>query len=241
MLGQKESKEKNPTPANSAKKDRVIKFMDKPQEQLQAQQPTNPTPSQVNSSRKSIVIPIGLGILFVLVAIVAYLLGTRQSQKVIQNQLTPVAPTSIPSPTPDETTNWKTYADGYYSFKYPSNWSATGVYEDYYKYQIVTLYNPNQSVVLEVFPTQPPYGWGGVREWETNNLEIDFEDKKYTVVENFVDDGAYVDFKIVKDKEYHILFGTGHPTTSKSKSVADYKASRNTILRILSTFKFTSP
>lgn len=32
------------------------------------------------------------------------------------------SPSPVPSSIPDETANWKTYSNQYYSFKYPSNW-----------------------------------------------------------------------------------------------------------------------
>lgn len=61
----------------------------------QAQQPLNPTPPAVNSGRSK-VIPIILGIAAVIViAIGAYVLGTKQTQPVVQNSVQP-------TPTPDQ-------------------------------------------------------------------------------------------------------------------------------------------
>lgn len=92
----------------------------------QVPQPVNPTPPIVNPS-KSKVIPIILCIVTVIIiAIGAYVLGTKQSQPVVQNS---VQPTPTPSPTPiDETVNWKTYTDPTYNYSlnYPSDWSLLG-------------------------------------------------------------------------------------------------------------------
>ncbi|MBI2028097.1 MAG: hypothetical protein HYT07_00675 [Candidatus Levybacteria bacterium] len=78
------------------------------------QMPSNNTPS-------SKIIPIGLGILFVLVTIGSYILGTKQNQTVVSNKQSSVVPTTIPSPTPDETTDWITYENKQYNFslRYP--------------------------------------------------------------------------------------------------------------------------
>lgn len=45
----------------------------------------------------------------ILVGVGGYVLGTKQNQTAVQNQQNTVVPTSIPTPTPDPTANWKTY------------------------------------------------------------------------------------------------------------------------------------
>src|SRR3989344_7665167 len=92
----------------------------------QTQQPLNQTPFPVNHSSKSKVIPIILGVVAVVaIAIGAYALGTKQSQPVVKNQQISASPTTIPTPTPDPTANWKTYTNvsGNFSIKYPSEWT----------------------------------------------------------------------------------------------------------------------
>lgn len=61
------------------------------------------------------------------IGIGGYVLGTKKTQPVSQNQQATISPTSIqPSPTPDPTANWKTYSNNIYSFKYPatSDWKV---------------------------------------------------------------------------------------------------------------------
>ncbi len=163
--------------------------MDNPQEQLQAQQPTNPTPSQVNSSRKSIIIPLGLGILFVLITIGAYLLGTRQSQTVVQNQQNQVIPTSIPTPIPDETANWTTYKSTQlpenslkaYSIKHPTDWNLK-IDTDKIGYHKLTLSKQNHLITI----FQDAFGGGGcIFEGEVPEGPYgDYRNKKYTQIES---------------------------------------------------------
>lgn len=96
--------------------------MEDSNQQSQSPQPVNSTPPSVNSG-KSKLIPIILGIAAVaIIAIGAYLLGTKQSQPVVQN---PVQTTPIPSPV-DETANWKTYKNEEFGFemKYPAMYEA---------------------------------------------------------------------------------------------------------------------
>lgn len=64
--------------------------MEETNQQSQVQQPVNPTPPTVNSS-KSKLIPIILGVaVVVVIAIGAYLLGAKQSQPVVQNSVQPI-------------------------------------------------------------------------------------------------------------------------------------------------------
>lgn len=67
-----------------------------------------------------LVIPIGIG---------GYILGTKKNQPV-QQQETKIPPTIYhPSPTPNQTTNWKIYINksDHYSLKYPPSWSVEEV------------------------------------------------------------------------------------------------------------------
>lgn len=75
-----------------------------------------------NSSSRSKIIPIGLGVFFVSVAVIFYMLGTRQNQTVVSNQQNTTVPTVITTPLPNPTANWKTYKNEEFGFelKYPS-------------------------------------------------------------------------------------------------------------------------
>ena len=76
---------------------------------------------------------IGFGVVSIgiLIGIIGYMLGTKNSQTVVNNQQNVNIPTlSPPSPTPvDETANWKTYANTKYkySIKYPPDWNIENV------------------------------------------------------------------------------------------------------------------
>lgn len=69
---------------------------------------------------------IGFGIVSfgIVIGVIGYILGTKNSQTVVQNQQSSIVPTAVPSPTsiPDETANWKTYSSIKHGFtlKYPS-------------------------------------------------------------------------------------------------------------------------
>lgn len=97
-------------------------------------QQLNPIHTPTNPSKNSKIVPIGLGIIVVLViAIGAYVLGAKQTQPPVQNtaQPSPIpSPTFIPSPLaiptidPSVTANWKTYNNPQLGivFKYPTDW-----------------------------------------------------------------------------------------------------------------------
>lgn len=119
----------------------------------------NQTPSPLIDSNpsKSKVILIILGIAAaIVITIGAYVLGTKQSQPIVQNiaQTTP-----IPSPTPvDETANWKTYNEETYKFlvKYPDDWifktyylDVNSIYDKKYLKDILIVNFKNKKTTYE--------------------------------------------------------------------------------------------
>ena len=73
--------------------------MENQNQQIQTPQTPNQMPSPVNTPNGLKIIPILLGIAAVtVIAIGAYLLGTKQNQTVVQNQQTSAIPTAIPTP-----------------------------------------------------------------------------------------------------------------------------------------------
>ena len=147
------------------------------------------------------------------------------------------SPTYSPSPSMDETSTWKVYEDADYNFKHPSDWSVVKI--DYSNSTQIT--NKNQTVTITILEEQYPYGYGGDDKFDTRDIKITVGNKEYSAKENVVNDkDGYVDFKLDTSKNYHVLFGTGYPAGCCGKtSLEDYKSSFETILKILSTFKFT--
>lgn len=152
-------------------------------------------------------------------------------------QATPKS-TSNPSQNPaDETANWKTHNDTDYNFQYPSDWNVKK--NDYLNSTQIT--NKNQTITITISEGQYPYGYGGEVKLDTREIKIVVDNKEYSVKENTVNNKeAYVDFKLNTPKNHQILFGTGYPASCCGKtSLVDYKDSLDTILKILSTVKFT--
>lgn len=187
---------------------------------------------------------LGQGLIFLIVGIliVAAIAGGAFyfGRSSILPSPTPVV-TQIPppsqAPADEKTANWKTFNTDGYNFKHPSNWNV--IKTDYLK--STRIDNENQTVSITISEGQYPYGYGGDVKFNTRNININVGDKEYSVKENIVNDkDAYVDFKLDTTKNYHILFGTGYPAGCCGKtSLDDYKSSFDTILKILSTFKFT--
>lgn len=73
---------------------------------------------------------IGFGIVSfgIAIGVIGYILGTKNSQKALENQQSLVAPTAILTPTsiPDETANWKTFSSKSrgITLSYPATWIA---------------------------------------------------------------------------------------------------------------------
>ncbi len=155
-------------------------------------------------------------------------------------------PTMVVSPTPEDITKWETYDNNEYSFQYPSTWSIEGKYDDYFKGQMVTMINPSKTIKVTVSPAQIPYGFGGVGEEKSTSIKIFTDGQTFETKENIYGwgneaaDRVYVDLKIPKKKDYHILFGTGYPAADdQNPSLDDYNAEKTTIIKILSSLKIT--
>ena len=133
--------------------------MDNPNQEIPSQQPTNPQmPSQPISTSSSSwlkTLSIGLGVVGIglVIGIGGYLLGTRNTKPNIVISVTPTITQPSPTPIPDPTANWKTYADPTLaaSFQYPSSWvlnpgqygiSTSTTKDDWYTY----LSDPNYGV-----------------------------------------------------------------------------------------------
>lgn len=192
-------------------------------------------------------------LIVVVVGGAAYFLGSRNSVTVTE----PVTQTVQPQPTKssetaevaveeiEEISSWKTFADGQYSFQYPHDWSVKVEQRkpnDEYS-EVVQIINPSGSVSITISPFQYPYGFGGEdvqKSWHEKELKVYIEDKEYTAKEvTYLNSKVFTDVKIQKNKEHHILFGTGYPAgEDRLSSLTDYTASKETILKILSAFKF---
>jgi hypothetical protein len=184
-------------------------------------------------------------VFFGLLIALAYRTSDLFAGSIQQTLNRPVQSESLSStPTPSRTqpvAGWNVYRDGTYSFQYPSDWSVTGQYADYYKGRIVTITSPSRTVAIHVYPAQPPYGFGASESRQMNDLKIPIEGNGYGVKENIRSKNkVFVDLKIQKKKEYHIVFGTGYPATDdKVASSSDYFATREVVVKILSTLKIT--
>ncbi len=144
----------------------------------------------------------------------------------------------------DETANWKTFSNNNYSFKYPVDWSIQDQPKDSTnRYsEVVNIKNLSGSVAIILSPFQYPYGLEGediAKSIQTNDLTVTIEGNQYLVKETtFLKNKAFVDMKVQRTKEHHILFGTGYPAAEdKLASLSDYKSNRNLILKMLSTLK----
>ncbi len=77
----------------------------------------------------------------------------------------------------------------------------------------MTVYNPEKTVGINISDGQNPYGFSGPTNSEEKKIKVVVAGKEYVVSEFLSSTGAYVDFKLNESKE--------------------------NILKILSTFKFT--
>jgi hypothetical protein len=149
-------------------------------------------------------------------------------------------PTPTPSQKPTEVAEkdgWKTYSNTYYSLMYPSDWTLNT--SDYMN--LAELTNPNKTVSFKLTDGQYPYGYGGEVKFDTKDINLTVNGKEYTVEETTTNNTqVFVNFKL-DIKNYHVLFGTGYPGGSDEKtSKEDYYSTKPTIMKILSSVKFTN-
>ncbi|GEM_PF-5557882 len=139
-----------------------------------------------------------------------------------------------------QTANWKTYINTKYTFQYPSDWIVTegdAKTADHSK-NTTQILNKSGSVKINISDEQPIYGFSCCLESEY--LSVNINGQNYQVKETtFGNHAVFVDFQIGKSK-YHVLFGTGYPAgDNRLASISDYNLAKETILKILSTFKLT--
>lgn len=188
-------------------------------------------------------------IVLILAALVGgYFLYSKQKPSTPLSQT--VQPTSTPSSTPESTNsaetvytesdrsaNWKIYTTEAYKIEYPAEWTI--VASDYLK--TIQLSNQSRTVSINISEGQYPYGFGGPGyEFKKQTIEVFINGEKIQTQETILNKKkAYVDFQVGTSK-YHILFGTGYPAAEDElASLSDYYSYKNTVLKILSTFKFT--
>ncbi len=97
--------------------------MDNNQQQIPPQQPVQPVQKNNNSSfLKTLSIGLGVVGIGILIGIGGYFLGAKKSQPPVQKIVV------SPTPTPDPTANWNTYADDQenFLFKYPAEAKIVG-------------------------------------------------------------------------------------------------------------------
>lgn len=141
-----------------------------------------------------------------------------------------------------DTTDWKTYTNASYTFQYPSSWGVTEGFAKTadHSENTVQILNKSGSVQINISPEQQIYGFSGGVD-SKHFLTVNINGQNYQVKENIVSNRTvFVDFQIGTSK-YHILFGTGYPAGEEIlASISDYNLMKETILKILSTFKFNN-
>jgi len=87
-------------------------------DKLNQQAPVPQTQEKSHGSKMMLVI-FG-AVMITLIGLGGYVLGTKNTQAPVANNVI-----SQPSPTPDPTANWKTYANSQFTFKYPLDWKIS--------------------------------------------------------------------------------------------------------------------
>lgn len=141
---------------------------------------------------------------------------------------------STPTPTLDETANWKTYTHEALSFKYPSDWSAAT--SDYLN--SIKVVDKDKTVCITISEGQWPFGFGGDINIKQESLALRIGDREYQTEETVVDEkDMYVNIKLDTSKDHTVTFGT-IAICDINGTLQDYYRGKNTILTILSTLKF---
>ncbi len=138
----------------------------------------------------------------------------------------------------DQTTDisdWKSFTANGYSFKYPSDWKVA--ISDYLN--TVSITNAASTVEIKISDSNYPFGQSGPVEATSKFIQLEVFDTMYTVEETTINNSnVYVGFKTDTIPPLYLIFGTGYPASGQ-ESLKDYEDSKSTILKILSTFKFT--
>lgn len=196
---------------------------------------SQPTEESVARTKQISRSPFFKHLQLILVALVAALVASTGTYLALKQTKTPAQNIVqiAPSPAPDPTANWKTFNAKRYSFLYPLDWSASQ--GDYLN--TVKIDNPTKTVEVKISDSGYPFGVENPNwKFSANYLDIKVDEKTYSVSEvSMFDDGKFVlvlaEFKTDALNVVHIMI------TSTSSS--DYKNSKETVLKILSTFKFT--
>lgn len=164
----------------------------------------------------------------------------QSSKQPVQPSSTSV--TKTPTPTIDPSANWKIISGKTYTLKIPETWEGVEEASEYFGGDRVVISNPSKTVRLTITPSQAPYGFAGDRQVSEKAIIYDMFGNMHEAKEITVNQEAvYVDSNFIQSgNPVYILFGTGYPAADhQNKSLEDYERDKNTILTILSTFKFT--
>lgn len=151
---------------------------------------------------------------------------------------------------PDETADWETFSNQAYSFKYPTNWDVTATLEDDFpedqKYVGDKISINNAEKTVGIIVTTGEHSWGGTGRESIQSTPISFSinSQDYQSEESIIDNHSARTHLTIpfNGKDYIVLFGSGYPITNDpTASLDDYNRDKNTILQVLSTFKFSDP
>ena len=133
--------------------------------------------------------------------------------------------------------DWKSYKNSRYGYqlKYPSTWSVSEQANE------IIINNSIKTVALRISLDQIEYGFEG-EVIKKGPIQFVVDGQTVSASENIVENRTvFVDHTIdIGDNKFFILFGTGYPVNEdKRASLTDYRAEKDSLIQILSTFKFT--
>lgn len=220
------------------------------QQQQEPPPQTAPPPSHQDAKPKSkinVFTIVAVFIIVILLGLVGFLFMQNNQLKNEQAQVPPsplptLLPTLEPTPTPteDPTADWVVFSNDTYAFKHPPDWVVEEASGEPFG-EKVSITNSTGSVAIVVATGDLPFGFGQV-ELETNPIiisvgGIEIQGEEVTV------DGRSVHVVYdhsANEQSYKIIFGTGSPAgDDQLASLDDYNSQKDTLLEILSTFKFT--
>lgn len=138
----------------------------------------------------------------------------------------------------DETAKWKTFQNSLVNFRYPDNWTVEEVKNNDLNPQVM-IKSPTKKVWIKILPQKMLYEFARLSDWETKDIEVIINDKKYQTEESIVNNhSAFVELVITKtnSSSNQVVFGTGYPATSGiTPSLKEYHELKPTLLLILST------
>lgn len=164
---------------------------------------------------------------------------TNQKRTIITPTVTPSVSAESAEPLPsvalEETVDWKTYDKKNFVLKYPNTWS---IQEESEYLNTVEFTNNNKTVTLLISEGQYPYGFESPdTKTESKSISLIVGGKNYQTNETTINNkSVFVNLKLNNSFNHHVLFGTGYPASGKD-SLTDYNQEKNTIVKMLSTFK----